>query len=232
VSTVARYAVIPTHNRPIELTRLVAQLRHDVDVIIIVDNASDPPVDVASVVTDDAKVVRAQIIHVVRVDEQPPNLYRLWNVGVDVVNERVETARHKQWDVAIFNDDAIIPDGWFDAVAHGLRAHGVVIASTPTIHETQHDRVLTSTDSRNFNMRLCPWAFIMRGEVGLRADEQFHWWYGDNDLEWRARDLGGIALLRGPVIINEHANATTTGALAEQAGRDGETFIAKWGRMP
>jgi hypothetical protein len=79
---------------------------------------------------------------------------------------------------------------------------------------------------------MCPWAFILRGEVGLRADEKFGWWWGDTDLDWQACAAGGVLLLPGPVPANTLANSTTVGALAEQAGRDGQYFTAKWGRRP
>jgi len=36
-------------------------------------------------------------------------------------------------------------------------------------------------------------------DTGLRADEQFQWWYGDDDLARRAGELGGVAFAPGQI---------------------------------
>jgi hypothetical protein len=79
---------------------------------------------------------------------------------------------------------------------------------------------------------MCPWAFVVRGELGLRADEKMRWWWGDTDFEWQAIQAGGVLMLPGYTALNTLANSTTHGVLAEQAGRDGETFALKWGGRP
>jgi GT2 family glycosyltransferase len=226
----ARYAIIPTHNRPTELARLIDQLQHDVDDIIVIDNASDPPLDTHSFALDThARLKNIRILHD---NEQPPHLYRMWNEGFAEVESCVVARRESAWDVAVFNDDAIIPSGWFDIVANGLRKYDVAVASTASVVITTSDKISHVIGENGIIGRMCPWAFIMRGELNLRADEQFRWWWGDSDFDWMARQHGGVAILAGPVVQNEHANSTTHGKLAEQAGRDGVAFAAKWGKTP
>lgn len=223
-----RYALIPTHNRPDELTRLVGQLEPWADTIVIIDNASTPPVSKVE--------LRAQFpntaVMVVDVGEQPPNLYRLWNIGFEAIHTgELLPGRSGQWDVAVLNDDTLLPDGWADYVSGHLRTSTAAVASTfPFPHPGQ--AMLKTRADGNIGTRMCPHAFILRGELGLRADENFGWWWGDTDLDWQACGKGGVLLLPGAIPVNTLANSTTVGALAEQAGRDGQYFAAKWGFRP
>lgn len=224
----ARYALIPTHNRPDELARLVGQLEAWADTIVIIDNASTPPV---SEVEYRALFPNTMVI-VVEVGDQPPNLYRLWNVGFEAIHTMEQAiGRNHQWDIAVLNDDTLLPVGWAHYVSTNLRNHGAAAASTfPFPHPGE--AMLKTRHDGNIGSRMCPWAFIIRGELGLRADENFGWWWGDTDLDWQACGKGGVLLLPGEIPANTLANSTTVGALAEQAGRDGEYFVAKWGFRP
>lgn len=227
-----RYAVIPTHNRPQELKRLVRSLRPHVSNIIIVDNASQPaviPSDVASEITLPPQTTFVEVIYD---GEQPPNLSRLWNIGLEAAEQHARVYNYTEWDVAVLNDDATIPPDWFSPVFNVLRERDVIAVSTPTVRPIHVTRVLHKVNEGGLLWRLCGWAFALRGESGIRADESMRWWYGDNDIDWTARTRGGTAIVPGPVVPNEHANSTTVGVLAEQAGRDRETFIAKWGVAP
>ena len=64
------------------------------------------------------------------------------------------------------------------------------------------------------------------------ANEDLRWWYGDNDIDMKARRLGGTLILPGPVPSNRLANQSTTGILAEQAGKDRATFESIYGPVP
>lgn len=218
--SVPRYAVITTHNRLEHLDALVGALYPQVDYITIVDNASDPPVS----------PTRYDLYtNVIRDDEQPPNLYRLWNLGLEVVREHAEALG--EWDVAIFNDDVTLDGNWFTNVATALRSGPYAVASTSAHGTISQPRVMTQPGGGIWE-RMCPWAFVTRGELGLRADEDYRWWFGDTHFEWVARQSGGVIIVPGPIPGNTCANSTTVGALAEQAGRDGETFARKWGSRP
>lgn len=224
----ARYALIPTHNRPDELARLVGQLEPWADTIVIIDNASQPPVSEI----DFCRFPGTSVV-VVEVPDQPPNLYRLWNIGFTEIatKELIADARPRQWDVAVLNDDTLLPDGWADYVSGHLRTSTAAIACTFPFPHPGEAMLKTRADG-NIRTRMCPHAFIIRGELGLRADENFGWWWGDTDLDWQACGKGGVLLLPGEIPANTLANSTTVGVLAEQAGRDGQYFAAKWGFRP
>ncbi len=230
---VVRYAVVPTHNRHTDLRLLVAALWPQVDITVIIDNASDPLVTVASVVPAGDVAGRTHVVRVVRDEEQPPNLYRLWNVALDACDEHARAAGHGEWNIGVFNDDAAVPNGWFDLVASGLRGHPTaVVASTGAHGAVRRPTLLSSGKDGSVFQRMCPHAFVVRGEVGLRADESFRWWWGDTDWDWRARRAGGVLLLPGPLVDNTRANSQTHGELMRQTGVDRETFVRKWGAAP
>jgi hypothetical protein len=217
--TVPRYAIIPTHNRPAKLTALVASLGTQCDHIVVLDNASNPPVDDALLAGHGATV---QVWHNA---EQPPHLSRYWNFMLDRCAELAKEAGHDEYDVAILNDDALVPPGWYDACARGLREGDAQVAHT----EPTSPPLLTRIHNNPRN-RMCPHAIVVRGEAGQRADEAMRWWYFDTDWDLTARQNGGVLSVPGPRVANSLANSTTVGVLAEQAEKDRAVFEAKWSR--
>lgn len=218
---VPRYAIIPTHNRPELLTALVASLGSQCDGVVVLDNASEPPVDEEQL--QDAAGVPVLVL---RDEEQPPNLARFWNVMFEQVAEQAKGQGLAEWDVAVLNDDSIVPAGWFDACSTGLRGHDTaVIAHTSTTTPA----LLTELHNQPGN-RMTPHAFVIRGELGMRADERMKWWYQDSDLDLRARLAGGVLSVKGPTVVNSKANQTTVGFLAGQAQADHAVFVEKWSR--
>ena len=218
--TVPRYAIIPTHNRPARLLSLIVSLGTQVDTIVVLDNASNPAVDQEKL---QASVPGRVTVEVIRDEEQPPHLSRYWNVMLDRCADLAKERGEDEYDVGVFNDDAVLPGGWFNAVSTGLRAGPAVVAHTdPTTPPLMTD---LSNEPGN---RMCPHAFVTRGEAGMRADEDMRWWYFDSDFDQRARQSGGVLSVPGPRVANANANSTTVGPLAEQAHKDMATFAAKW----
>jgi len=214
-----RYALILTHNRLELLTRCISAIAPQVDLIVVIDNASDPPVK---------NLGRDLRYIIVRDGEQPPNLSRLWNIGIKVISNYATT---DSFDIAFLCDDAVVHDTWFQDVSTCMREHGAMAGSTHSAMGVQFPIMKTHPDSDIWN-RMCPWAFIMRGEARILADEDLRWWWGDTHMDFTARRHGGMVIAPGPVVANEKLGEFTNihAHLAEQAGRDGETFAAKWGR--
>jgi hypothetical protein len=114
----SRYAVVLTHNRPSLLSSCVDAIAPQVDVMIVVDNASDPPAQ---------PTWNADGVLIIYVPDQPPNLGRMWNEQLDRITElRVDDS---PWDVALICDDVVVPDGWFDRTADAMRTHSAAAAS-------------------------------------------------------------------------------------------------------
>lgn len=236
MTDIRRVAVVATHNRPAELARLIAAVAPQCDHIVIVDNASDPPVpryEIADWPAGRSGEPMSCWVKVVHDDEQPPNLSRLWNVGIDIAYRLHR--RTSEFDVAVLNDDAIPPPGWWDAVSGAMRRLGAAAGCADPFRDTlpAGAAVVYGADApMSVTTRLAGWAFILRGELGLRADERLRWWCGDDLLSLQARERGGLVHVSGFPVPNTGANSSTTGVLAEQAGRDMQTFVDICGRRP
>jgi hypothetical protein len=234
---IPRGAVVATHNRPMELLRCVEALAPQVDVIVVVDNASDPPVESprripsGSVRHVDIDTTRVQVL---RDLEQPPNLSRLWNLGLDWLADYFAGGDVEGYDVAVVNDDATVPAGWFDALSAAMHDIGADAASHDPFGRVPPGQSMLIPRSSEMSVlnRLAGWAFVLRGEWdGARFDETFRWWCGDDDISYRARGKGFV-LVGGLHVPNEHANQSTTGVLAEQTALDMQAFVDKHGRRP
>lgn len=223
-----RYAIIPTHNRHEMLRTLVTEIAAQVDCVLIVDNASDPPVEALKIIHEVSDGRPRGSVYVMRDDQQPPNLSRLWQLGLFWVAKRERDAAFDTWDVAILNDDVVMKPGWFAPVAAAMREAGAAAACSVPVRAAKLE---TSGHARH----LYGPAFIVRGECAvpdgpLWPDERLQWWGGDTLMDIRAQVNGGTLVVPGPYIENVHANESTVGALAEQAGRDRETFKEIVGR--
>lgn len=227
--TVPRAAVIPTHNRPAELQRCVEAISPQVDLLVVIDNASEPRADPRPV---------GPLLHLMGDPEQPPNLSRLWNRGLEFVQQFMhrfdlldETGR---WDVAVLNDDAVPPPSWFDAVAGAMRREGADAASSYPFDDLTPDYVCVHRNGPpSIATRLAGWAFILRGEWnGARIDESMRWMFSDDDVSYRAKLAGGLVHVGGFPVPNTGADTSTRGVLAEQGGRDRAAFVEKHGVQP
>ena len=218
------YAVIPSGFRPVELRNLVTRLIADDVTVVIVDTGYD----------------RIRIVHPkVSVSQDldlPKNIQRWWNVGLRRVYKAHEIMvklgkiPDEEFVVAVLNDDVVVPAGFVQTLASKMEQTGAAAAcpapgmGIPAL----------LVDDLNNAPRMLGFAFALRGSLGLLADERFGWWYGDNDLDWTARDKGGVVHVGGSWegFAHLYPDQTTVGELAEQAGKDRQTFVAKWGVEP
>jgi glycosyltransferase involved in cell wall biosynthesis len=212
--TYERIAVIPTHNRPAELRVCVDAIINQVDFVIVIDNASDPPV------SSDLPVA------IIRDPQQPPNLSRLWNLGLSAA--QAWGGPPDAWDVAILNDDAIPYPGWMDLVCASLREGAAAACVMP--HGST--RVLGPSDPPGVGNRVSGWAFALRGELRPRFDETFQWWCGDDDISMWAKQNGGLAIIHGNEVPNTQANGWTSGELLARTALDMQAFVDKHGMRP
>ena len=211
-------AIIPTYNRPDVARDAINSLHDQVHDILVIDNGDKiaMPYD-----TEHAWNWWRILLHT----EQPGNLSRIWNLGIDFWSNWVKT--DEPWDLVIVNDDAIVPPGWVAMVTDRMREMKAAAGcSGPSTH------VLAEPGIVPYHHRMPGWAFCLAGEVGLRADEQFEWWCGDTDLDWEARKAGGMSMVTGPQVANRFADQSTSGIRQMQAQADCTRFQAKWGQRP
>jgi hypothetical protein len=158
------------------------------------------------------------------------NISHWWNVGIDWAADLAKQAGDETWDVAVINDDVIVPSTWMCYVADDLRALGCVAGCTggrshaPVIH-----RHVGAVDLYS---RIQGFAFIIAGESGLRIDEEIKWWFSDDDLGQEAAAMGGMVMMPGCHVTHLFPGMQTTLDHQPQIGRDRTRFIEKRGFVP
>ena len=123
---IPRYAVILTHQRPVELRRAVEAVMWQADHVLVVDNASAPPVEAWPGIAGNVVIVRHPL--------QPPNLAVLWNFALNMIATQVLGPANGRWDVALLCDDVEVPPHWYDNVSGALRSFNASAASAHKYH--------------------------------------------------------------------------------------------------
>jgi hypothetical protein len=222
-----RFAVVVAHNRPALLVECVAAIGPQVDTVIVVDNASDPPVDLGSLLVGMAV---GHEVALIKVPDQPVNLPRLWNKGIGVAAALADVTG--PCHIAVLCDDAIVPLGWFDAVIKAMADTGAAVGcSSPW---TSAATALKTAPDSDLMGRMTGWAWILDAASTVRPDESMAFWWCDTDIDWQARQDGGMVSIGGYPVENRLPNdhLVHVPGLGEQTGRDGEAFVAKWGPRP
>lgn len=224
MSNLFRAAVIPTRDRHDLLADCINSVIDQVDRVIVIDNLSQPPID-PDPWHEDVAAVSLPI--------DPPNISTLWNVGIALADAAAHAARSEEWDIAVLNSDVVIPSGWVETLSTAMRSTTAVLAY-PDQHGGQQQILHTKAEPIDLRQRITGYAYMLRGEAGLRLDESMAWWYSDDSLDWTAREQGGALLVPGIPVEHRAPNISTheRPELLEQTGRDRATFQQKWGRTP
>lgn len=223
---VRNFAVIPTANRPEVCLQAIESIRDQVDLIYIIDNGTSKRLGDL----ENADLSKCFPVWRNLNIDGVPNLSKIWNIGLDLAEQVVLSTDLDRWNVAIINDDAIVPPGWMEAVSTRMRFLGGVAACSGSL--TGWEILQLHPGPVPLQARMQGWAFVLAGERGLRFDEELKWWFGDDDMDWRSRGAGGMVMIRDYPVINQFPNGQMTPELQEQANRDRETFKAKWGQTP
>lgn len=228
MSDAFRAAVIPARDRHDLLADCITSVVDQVDRVIVIDNLSRPPIE-PEPWHGKVGVVTAPI--------DPPNISTLWNIGLQLAANAAQAASDGQgfveWDVAVLNSDVVVPPGWMEALSTAMRSTEAVLVY-PDQHGGRQQILHTKPEPIDLRQRITGYAYMLRGEIGLRLDESMAWWYSDDDLDWRARATGGALLVPGWPVEHRAPNISTheRPELLAQTGRDRETFRQKWGRTP
>jgi hypothetical protein len=157
-------------------------------------------------------------------DLGPLNIQRWWLRGIEEAASRGATA------VAVCNDDLRLGPTALAELHEALVTTGATVASPsrPVRKDRVHKRPLVPYSPRIWG---CLW--VVDVASGLRPDPRYVWWYGDCDLDIRARrDYNGIVTL--PVDYEHHHPGEGTGRsrdLTEQTDRDALTFQHDYARL-
>ena len=232
-----RFAIITAHNRPALLAQCVASIAPQVDMVIILDNASEPPVG-------DRDTIRAYVdpstwddesgwaLAVLPIPDQPPNLSRFWRIGIDralEIREACADPFEQAARIAVLCDDALVPPGWFAAVTAAMAETGAVVGSS--CGAGVGAPVLKTEPDSDLSRRMPGWAWILDPASPVRPDERFGYWWGDTDLDWQARKAGGMVSVGGYPVTNQVPDGWTN-RMAAQIALDSQAFVDKWGWKP
>jgi hypothetical protein len=163
--------------------------------------------------------------------DEPANISAWWNNGLESARDisRYDFPDREAWDVAVLNDDAIVPEGWFDAVSTTMREYGAAAACSCGPRATQ---LFTEPGPIAGNSNpMEGFAFILAGEKGLRANEDLHWYFSDNYIDWESRKLGGMVAVSGWPVRHLHANAQMGHDLIARVPVDAQNFVDLYGGM-
>jgi hypothetical protein len=132
------------------------------------------------------------------------NIHRWWNTGIRFAEN------HGASYVAVLNDDIWLAPKSLQSIVTAMEESGADLGY-PDPHSGD----------------VCGYAWVLRVASGIRPDERYRWWFGDNDLRNQARAGNGIA--KGKADIRHlHPNETTVGKYFEVTKQDGEKFYEKW----
>ena len=214
------WAVIPSCCRGEPLGKLVSQLQDEGVSVVVIDTGYDPPLEPLGGVT------------VIRDVEQPKNISRWWNTGISYVSKLFHdtSTRHA---IAILNDDVVLQPNTVRVLAEEMWAVGSTIAY-PDQHGKGHN--LLNTEARQIDLRdrIVGYAFVIDGHSDIYADERLEWWFGDDDIDWKARKRNGSLLVGGVTVQHLSPNGwqVTNPELVERAWQDRVEFARKWGMTP
>lgn len=150
----------------------------------LVRDSGLPPERIVIVTTRPGVALPAGVVRIEDHDER--NIQRWWTVGIDEAERQGATA------VAVLNDDIRLTPQTLPTLHRALMDSGAAIASPARteFREGVHRRPLIPYEPRIWGS-----IWVLNLSTGLRPNPKYVWWYGDNDLDIRARrNHGGIVL--------------------------------------
>ena len=189
------------------LLQLEPQLADDNDIFIL-DNGSETPFPDS-------------------IERPASNLSALWNEGL---HEAAKAAGGAPHNVAVLNNDLEVPPDFVSKLARGLRQRDDYWIAYPNWEDLDipDGMVLPVTSPQH---HLSGWAFMLRGEAGLRFDEQFEWYYGDNDIQRQVAAAGRQVVCVGGascVHLEPGRSTSTSPELQAKAQADAVRYERKW----
>lgn len=220
----ARVAIIPTNGREC-LKECVEAIQHQVDKVLLVYGGPRSEEEPPAYPVADFPVRSTKINSYWGTIEY--NISSWWTEGLVHAEALVADAGATDWYAAILNDDAIVPPGWFDRVLDGMVRSDAVAGCSGA-----HDVVLRVAEQVPLDYRMQGFAFILKGTSVVRPNENLHWYFTDDYIDWESRRAGGMAMVSGPPVVHLHPNGQMNGHLQELVARDAGRFMDLYGKMP
>lgn len=232
-SDVPTFAVIPTFGRPC-FEESAKSVVPQVDRTFVIETAPFEwvPGSLVSKITDHSR---------------PKNISRWWNLGIKAAQQRAHDLGASAWNVLIMNDDVIacphlvrtltqaLRLGWINGESDQRLLGALPVLAYPDNFAGDRFALNLAPGPIDLTTRISGWCFMIKGESGLRADERLVWFFGDDMLDWQAREMGGALMVPGCAVQHLHPNEATAAdpELTAQTHRDRVMFGQIWGgRFP
>lgn len=181
-----------------------------------------PPEQIVIVETRPDLELPAGVIRVK--DFGPPNIQRWWNLGIDTAQDHGATV------VAVLNDDMTVGPNALEELKTELLRTGAAIASPSRPGERiglNKGRLIPYTPK----IWGCLWLLNLNCE--LRPNEKYVWWFGDHDLDIRARKYFGGVVTKEIQYEHLHPGVGTgsSSKLSDQTQLDAITYQQDYARM-
>ena len=143
-------------------------------------------------------------------DLDPPNIHRWWNIGIDIA--RANGGEY----IAVLNDDLILKDNPINKIVQGMKEEGAVLGY-PYPH------------SGNGATKTAGYCWVLDLSSGLRTDETYRWYFGDDDLLLQVLGLGKAVYVLAEVVHLHGVEGTAKSQYLQQLiVLDKKYFIEKW----
>lgn len=218
-----RFAIIPTNGRDC-LSECLDAIYPQVDAVILIANGGNDG-GVINIRPQDG-------FDIIDVSEHPriqgQNISAWWNLGLDHLESEMNTCcPEESWRVAILNDDTIVSSNWFEAVEARMRETD---ASAACAGSSTH--LLVQPGPVPLHTRMTGFAFMLRGEEGIRANEDLHWYFTDDYIDWESRKRGGMAMTDQASVQHLYPNGQVTPEIQTRIAHDAQNFKDLYGIMP
>jgi len=163
-------------------------------------------------------------------DRTEHNIAHWWNLGLDWIDAHTDG---QPYEVLCAESDVRISASDVETLAQTLRHHDLAMVGADWFGTLApgHVHINTTQAPVPQHLRLPGVALMVAGELGMRRDPDFRWWFNDDAAEWTARANGGTGLVGGTTL--QHVGTTPlVGDLHTWSIEDGQKFIAKYGSMP
>ena len=142
-------------------------------------------------------------------DLDPVNIHRWWNRGIDVA--RTFGADY----IAVLNDDVVLKNNPINKIAYGMNKLKATLGYPLP-----------------YAGHIPGYCWVLDIKSNIRADENFRWWYGDDDIRLKAKEQGEVVYIPAEV-EHLHPNhlTSTNEELMELTKADQTYFEEKWGTL-
>lgn len=159
-------------------------------------------------------------------------LHAAWNLGLDTASDLATQRRTQRWATLVLNDDVRIGDGAVSRLVTALDVDPTIWATYPDLRGVTSPQrpVVITADGSLTGRTHTGWCICHRGEKGIRYDEAYEFWFGDDQIERDIRSAGGqVAAVHGVKVVHLEPDAAVERSpeLQQAILRDRQLFFAR-----